>query len=138
MRVHRAKMVGQCKFPRSDIILHVFGIECRKPNLISYWYLDFITILVSQVRKKFHAKFSWCCHKRSVSSLLSIIFICITEQRWAIHLLPTGWSLCPYIGTNHGIFMQIFQWQTSFCLAIAPTKPGPNTIGFFPVGAFNK
>ncbi len=87
--------------------------------------------------KKIHVKFLWCW-KRSVSSLLSIIFIHITERKWVIYLLSTGWSSCPYVRTNHRIFMWIFQWQTPFHWAMAPTKLRPNPIGFFPVGAFKK
>ncbi len=60
--------------------------------------------------------------------LLSINFIRITERGWAIHLLPTRQSLCPYVTTNNGIFTRIFQWQTRFHRAVAPTNPGPNPI----------
>ncbi len=83
MRVQRANTIGRRRFTRCDVISYVFVIRCRKLGLILCWCWYFITILVSQVRKKFHAKFSRCCRKRSAFSLLSIIFIRITEQRWA-------------------------------------------------------
>ncbi len=46
MRTQRANTIGRWRFARSDVILHVFGIECRKPYLISSWCWDFITIFV--------------------------------------------------------------------------------------------
>ncbi len=136
MRTQRANTIGRLRFTHSDTIFYVFWIKCRKPDLILYWCYDFVTILVSQVRKKFHAKFSRCCWKCSVFSLFSIIFIRITEWRWVIHLLSTGRSLCPYVRTYHGFFKQIFQWQTRFCWAMATIKLGLNTVGFFLMGAF--
>ncbi len=123
MRAQQADIIGRWWFARSDIILHIFAIECRKPDLISCWCWNFITILVSQVRKKFHTKFSQCCWKCSVSSLLSIIFIRITERRWAIHLLSTGHGSWSYVRTNHGIFTWIFQWQTRLRWAMTPRSP---------------
>ncbi len=37
-------------------------------------------------------------------------------------LLRNKWSSCPYVRTNHGIFMRIFQWQDSFPLGYGPDK----------------
>ncbi len=109
-----------------SILTNRFGI----PSSCS----DFTTMLILQVRKKFHENFSRCCQKSSVCSLLRIIFICITEGRWVIDLLLTGRCSCLYVKTNHGIFTQIFQWQIRFCWAMAPQSQDVTPLDFFLLG----
>ncbi len=113
------------------------AMERDTKNMLQTW-LDFVLTL------GFYRNFSIASLKKISGKIFAMllkmqrIFICITEQRWAIYLLSTGWNSCPYVRTSHGIFTQIFQWQTRFHWAMALTKPGSNPIGFFPVGAFKK
>ncbi len=131
MRAQRASTISQCRFAHSDSILHVFGIECPKPDLISCWCWDFITILLSQVGKNFMQNFHHIVENAAYLHYWALSSFALLNEDERIHLLLTGWSSCPYVRTNHGIFIRILQWQTRFHWAMAPTKPGPNPIGFF-------
>ncbi len=132
-----ANTVGWWRFARSDVIWHVFGIECHKTQP------DFVLIL------GFYHNFSITSPKKiscKIFAMSKIQHIFIIEHYLHSHYWTkmsdtftfNRTNSCPYVRTNHGIFTWIFQWQTRFHWAIAPTKPGPNPIGFFPVRAFKK